>query len=316
MFKYTIKRLLQSVVTVLIVVTIVFLLMRMLPTDYFFTEDQLMKFTPEQKEEQLQAAGLFDPMPKQLVRYYGQLLKFDFGESRRIQNGVDVVSVIGDKFTISMKLGCTALVISLFVGILIGIIQTLNKDRILDHVGTAYTIFVNAVPSLVSYSLVLAFGSKVLGLPSLYSTRNPSETSILPIVCLSLASIASYALWTRRYMVDELNKDYIKLARVKGTSSAGIMIKHVFKNAFVPLAQYVPASFLYTIGGSLLVERFFSVPGMGPLLTDAIVRYDVNVVQTLVVLYAVLGTLGVFLGDILMMLLDPRIKLTGKGGTR
>ena len=316
MFKYTIKRLLQSVVTVLIVVTIVFLLMRMLPTDYFFTEDQLMKFTPEQKEEQLQAAGLLDPMPEQLVRYYGQLLKFDFGESRRIQNGVDVVSVIGDKFTISMKLGCTELVISLFLGILIGIIQTLNKDRILDHVGTAYTIFVNAVPSLVSYSLVLAFGSKVLGLPSLYSTRNPSETSILPIVCLSLASIASYALWTRRYMVDELNKDYIKLARVKGTSSAGIMIKHVFKNAFVPLAQYVPASFLYTIGGSLLVERFFSVPGMGPLLTDAIVRYDVNVVQTLVVLYAVLGTLGVFLGDILMMLLDPRIKLTGKGGTR
>ena len=316
MFKYTIKRLLQSVVTVLIVVTIVFLLMRMLPTDYFFTEDQLMKFTPEQKEEQLQAAGLSEPMPEQLVRYYGQLLKFDFGESRRIQNGVDVVSVIGDKFTISMKLGCTALVISLFVGILIGIIQTLNKDRILDHVGTAYTIFVNAVPSLVSYSLVLAFGSKVLGLPSLYSTRNPSETSILPIVCLSLASIASYALWTRRYMVDELNKDYIKLARVKGTSSSGIMIKHVFKNAFVPLAQYVPASFLYTIGGSLLVERFFSVPGMGPLLTDAIVRYDVNVVQTLVVLYAVLGTLGVFLGDILMMLLDPRIKLTGKGGTR
>lgn len=316
MFKYTIKRLLQSVVTVLIVVTIVFLLMRMLPTDYFFTEDQLIKFTPEQKEEQLQAAGLLDPMPKQLVRYYGQLLKFDFGESRRIQNGVDVVSVIGDKFAISMKLGCTALVISLFVGILIGIIQTLNKDRILDHVGTAYTIFVNAVPSLVSYSLVLAFGSKVLGLPSLYSTRNPSETSILPIVCLSLASIASYALWTRRYMVDELNKDYIKLARVKGTSSSGIMIKHVFKNAFVPLAQYVPASFLYTIGGSLLVERFFSVPGMGPLLTDAIVRYDVNVVQTLVVLYAVLGTLGVFLGDILMMLLDPRIKLTGKGGTR
>ena len=316
MFKYTIKRLLQSIVTVLIVVTIVFLLMRMLPTDYFFTEDQQIKLTREQKDEQLQAAGLLDPMPKQLVRYYGQLLKFDFGESRRIQNGVDVVSVIGDKFTISMKLGCTALVISLFVGILIGIIQTLNKDRILDHVGTAYTIFVNAVPSLVSYSLVLAFGSKVLGLPSLYSTRNPSETSILPIVCLSLASIASYALWTRRYMVDELNKDYIKLARVKGTSSSGIMIKHVFKNAFVPLAQYVPASFLYTIGGSLLVERFFSVPGMGPLLTDAIVRYDVNVVQTLVVLYAVLGTLGVFLGDILMMLLDPRIKLTGKGGTR
>lgn len=316
MFKYTIKRLLQSVVTVLVVVTIVFLLMRMLPTDYFFTEDQLIKLTPEQKQEQLQAAGLLDPVPEQLVRYYGQVLRFDFGESRRIQSGVDVTKVIGSKFTVSMRLGCIALVIALFVGVIIGIIQTLNKDRLLDHVGTAYTVFVNAVPSLVSYSLVLVFGSKVLGLPPLYSTRNVSESSILPIVCLSLASIASYALWTRRYMVDELNKDYIRLARVKGMSSGSIMVKHVFKNAFVPLVQQIPASFLYTIGGSLLVERFFSVPGMGPLLTDSIIRYDVNVVQTLAILYATLGIVGVFLGDILMMLVDPRIKLTGRGGTR
>lgn len=316
MFKYTIKRLLQSLVTVLVVVTIVFLLMRMLSTDYFFTEDQLIHLTEEQKQEQLQAAGLLDPVPEQLVRYYGQVLRFDFGESRRIQSGVDVTKVIGSKFTVSMKLGCTALIIALFVGVFIGIIQTLNKDRLLDHVGTAYTVFVNAVPSLVSYSLVLVFGSKVLGLPPLYSTRNPGESSILPIVCLALASIASYALWTRRYMVDELNKDYIRLARVKGMSSGSIMVKHVFKNAFVPLVQQIPASFLYTIGGSLLVERFFSVPGMGPLLTDSIIRYDVNVVQTLAILYATLGIMGVFLGDILMMLVDPRIKLTGRGGTR
>lgn len=316
MIKYTIKRLLQSAVTVLIVATIVFLLMRMLPTDYFFTEDQLMKLTEEQKSEQLQAAGLLDPVGEQLVRFYGQVLRFDFGKSRRIQSGVDVVKVIGSKFTVSMRLGVTALIISLIVGVLIGIIQTLNKDHLLDHVGTAYTIFVNAVPSLVSYSLVLVFGSRVLGLPSMYSTRNASQSSILPIVCLSLASIASYALWTRRYMVDELNKDYIKLARVKGLSRGRIMIRHVFKNAFVPLVQYIPASFLYTIGGSLLVERFFSVPGMGPLLTDSITRYDTSVVQTLTILYASLGILGVFLGDVLMMLVDPRIKLTGKGGTR
>lgn len=316
MFKYTIKRLLQSLVTVLVVVTIVFLLMRMLPTDYFFTEDQLMKLQPEQKQEQLQAAGLLDPVPEQLIRYYGQIVRFDFGESRRIQSGVAVTQVIGSKFTVSMRLGCTALVIALIVGVFIGIIQTLNKDKLLDHVGTAYTVFVNAVPSLVSYSLVLVFGYKVLGLPPLYSTRNVSQSSILPIVCLSLASIASYALWTRRYMVDELNKDYIRLARVKGMSSGTIMVKHVFKNAFVPLVQQIPASFLYTIGGSLLVERFFSVPGMGPLLTDSIIRYDVNVVQTLAILYATLGILGVFLGDILMMLFDPRIKLTGRGGTR
>lgn len=316
MAKYTIKRLLQSLVTVLIVATIVFLLMRMLPTDYFFTEDQLIKLTDEQKNDQLRAEGLTDPIVVQLFRFYGQILTLDFGTSRRIQSGIPVVTVIGSRFRISMQMGVTALAIALVIGIILGILQTLNKDHFIDHLGTAYTIFVNAVPTLVSYSLVLIFGSRVLGLPSLYSTRNPGPSSILPITCLALTSIAHYALWTRRYMVDELNKDYIKLARVKGMSRPAIMVKHVFKNAFVPLAQYIPASFLWTIGGSILAERFFSVPGMGPLLTDAISRYDTSVVQTLTILYASLGILGVFLGDILMMILDPRIKLTSKGGTR
>lgn len=314
MLKYTAKRLLQGLVTVLLIATIVFLLMRLLPTDYYFTEEQLMKFTDQQMEAALEAAGLTDPIPTQLLRFYNQLLHFDFGESRRIQNSVPVVSVIGDKFGISMKLGIIALLISLVAGVAIGILQTLFKDGVVDSIGTAYTIFVNAVPSLVSYSLILIFGSRILGLPSMYTTRDPGPSSILPIVCLSIGSIAGYALWTRRYMVDEINKDYIKLARVKGLGTGQIMVRHVLRNAFVPLAQYLPASFLGTISGSLLVERFFSVPGMGPLLTQAISVYDLNVVQTLVLLYGSLGVLGVFLGDVLMMLIDPRISFVGKGG--
>ena len=316
MLKYTIKRLLESLVTVLIIVTIVFLLLRLLPTDYYFTEEQLMKFTEEQKQEQLLAAGLLDPIPEQLMDFYGDVIRLDFGESRRIQNGVTVVKVIGDKIQISMRMGIISIGISMVVGVLIGIIQTRYKDKVPDHIGTIYTIFVNSVPSLVSYSLVLIFGSRVLGLPSMYSTRNPGPSSILPIVCLSMGSIAWYALWTRRYMIDELNKDYIKLARVKGMETKKIMVSHVLRNAFVPIAQYLPQSLLLTIGGSLLVERFFSVPGMGPLLTDSIQRYDTSVVQTLVMLYATLSILGVFLGDVLMMIIDPRITLSNKGGTR
>lgn len=317
MLKYTIKRLLQSLVTVLIVVTIVFLLMRMLPTDYYFTEEQLMKLTDQQKHDALEAAGLLDSIPTQLFRFYGQILRFDFGQSRRIQSGVDVVKVIGSKFAVSMRMGLISLVISLGIGVIIGTLQTLFKDKLADHLGTMYTVFVNAVPSLISYSLILVFGSRVLKLPAMYSSRHQGTSMILPIVCLSIASVAGYALWTRRYMVDELNKDYIKLAKIKGMSSRSIMLKHVLRNAFVPLVQYLPASFLLTISGSLLVERFFSVPGMGVLLTDAINRYDVNVVQTLVILYASLSILGVFLGDIMMMLVDPRIKLTDKeGGAR
>ena len=316
MLKYTIKRLVESLITVLIIVTIVFLLLRMLPTDYYFTEEQLMKFTEEQKQEQLLAAGLLDPIPEQLMDFYNNVIHLDFGESRRIQNGVAVTKVIGDKFAISMQLGSIAIAISVVIGVPLGILQTSFKDRVPDHIVTVYTIFVNAVPSLVTYSLILIFGSRVLGLPSMYSTRNPGPSSILPIVCLSLGSIAWYALWVRRYMIDELNKDYIKLARVKGLSSRSIMVKHVLRNAFVPIAQYLPQSMLLTIGGSLLVERFFSVPGMGPLLTDSIQRYDTNVVQTLVMLYASLSILGVFLGDVLMMIIDPRITLANKGGTR
>ena len=316
MLKYTIKRLVESLITVLIIVTIVFLLLRMLPTDYYFTEEQLMKFTEEQKQEQLLAAGLLDPIPEQLMDFYNNVIHLDFGESRRIQNGVAVTKVIGDKFAISMQLGLIAIAISVVIGVPLGILQTSFKDRLPDHIVTVYTIFVNAVPSLVTYSLILIFGSRVLGLPSMYSTRNPGPSSILPIVCLSLGSIAWYALWVRRYMIDELNKDYIKLARVKGLSSRSIMVKHVLRNAFVPIAQYLPQSMLLTIGGSLLVERFFSVPGMGPLLTDSIQRYDTSVVQTLVMLYASLSILGVFLGDVLMMIIDPRITLANKGGTR
>jgi len=316
LLKYTVKRLLQSLVTVLIIVTIVFLLLRLLPTDYYFTEDQLMKFTEKQKNEQLLAAGLLDPVQVQLFRYYGNLARFDFGTSRRIQNGVPIVELIARRFAISMRIGLTAVGLSLVIGILIGITQARFKNRLPDHLGIAYTIFVNAVPPLVSYSLILIFGSRILGFPSLYSSRNPGISSILPIACLALGNIAWWAMWTRRYMIDEINKDYIKLARIKGLATHDIMVKHVLRNAFVPLAQYLPATLLMTIGGSLLAERFFSVPGMGPLLADSINRYDVNVVQTVVILYSILSILGVFLGDVLMMIVDPRITLTKKEGTR
>ena len=160
MFKYTIKRVLQSLGTVLIVVSIVSLLLSLMPTDYFFTEEQLIKLTDKQKEDQLAAAGLLDSPIVQLFRFLENLiLKFDLGTSRRIQAGVPVIKVIGDKFAISMRLGCIALVISLILGVPMGILQARHKDHLFDHIGAAYTIFVNAVPRLVSYSLVLVIGA-------------------------------------------------------------------------------------------------------------------------------------------------------------
>ena len=351
MLKYTLKRLLQSLITVLLIVSIVFLLMRLLPTDYYFREDELMKFTDEQKNERLEAEGLLDPPLAQLGNFFRNMIQyqikkgrsysldqyitaklsgagidnpknakatwvFNLGISRRIAYGQPVQKVIAEKFAISMKIGLISLAFSLFLGVVIGVLQARYKDGVLDHIGTGYTVFVNAVPHLVSYSLILIVGNRVFGMPAVYSSREEMRSIILPIICLSMGSTAGYMLWMRRYMVDELNKDYIRLAKLKGLSTTKIMFRHVLRNAFVPLAQYLPYSILLTVGGSLLVESFFAIPGMGPMLSQAIPRYDLNLVQAIVMLYASLGVVGVFLGDLLMCLFDPRISLIGKGDAR
>lgn len=123
-------------------------------------------------------------------------------------------------------------------------------------------------------------------------------------------------MWMRRYMVDEMNSDYVKLARAKGVSEKNIMVHHVLRNAFVPMAQYLPASILYTIAGSIYIESLYSIPGMGGLLVEAIQRQDNPLVQGLVIIYSSLGILGLVLGDIAMSITDPRIKLQRNGGGR
>lgn len=316
MLKYSIKRLLQSLVTVLLIGTIVFLLMRALPTDYFFTEEEQNKLTQEEKNDRLEAAGLLDPIPQQLMRFYNQLLHGDLGTSNRLRIGMPVVDIVAERFPVSMKLGLISLGLSMLLGITLGILQVLNKDGVIDALGSAYTIISHAVPGLVMYSVIMIIGATAFGLPTVYSKRNLIQSCIMPIICLSLGSIGSYAMWVRRYMVDELNKDYLRLCLIKGMPRWDIMTKHVLKNAFVPLIVNVPRSIIMTLGGALLVERFFTIPGMGPLLVDAIGRYDTPLVQGLVIIYACLSIIGVFLGDVAMCLIDPRIKLTGKGETR
>ncbi|MBQ6399536.1 MAG: ABC transporter permease [Clostridia bacterium] len=243
---------------------------------------------------------------------------FNLGKSIRLEKGQYVTDVISTKMSVSMSIGLVSLAVSLVLGVVFGVLQARFKGGLFDSIGTAYTVLVNAVPHLVIYTIIMIGGAALFGLPMRYdaTAAEPWRTMVLPIVCLSIGSIAGYMLWTRRYMVDELNKDYIRLAKLKGLSDRKVMFRHVLKNAFVPLAQYLPYSILLTVGGSLLVERFFAVPGMGPELTNAISRYDLNLVQGIVLLYATMGILGVFLGDLLMTFIDPRIKLTGKGDVR
>jgi len=315
MLKYSLKRLLQSILTVVIILTVVFLLMRLLPKDGYFTDEEIMKLTADQKYARLKEQGLFDHPLKQLMDFYSRLFKGNLGYSIRIQKNIPVMKVISEKAPISIQIGLIATLIGLVLGVLLGVMQATNKGKIIDKLGTAYIVIVNAVPPLVYYFFIWVFLTSWFGLPMRLKIGD-YKSYVLPILAMSLTSIASYALWIRRYMVDELNKDYIKLARAKGLPYKNIMYKHVLRNALVPMVQLIPASLLLTIGGSILIESIFSVPGMGSMLINAIQKKDNPLVQAIILLYSIMGVFGVFLGDILMVFIDPRIKLDTKGGSR
>ncbi len=309
MLKYILKRLLQSVFTLFIIATVVFLLMRLMPESGYFGEE-FDKMDPEQIEASLKAMGLRDPIPVQLMRFYTSILKGDFGKSIVFRPNVDVMKIIKQKVPYSLPFGLASVAIGLVAGISIGVLMARFKHQVPDMLGNAYVVIINAVPAAVYYLFIQIYISDLLKLPILYDADKPISW-ILPAISMSLSGIAYYAMWMRRYMLDQMTKDYISFARAKGLSNKKLMVRHVVRNAFVPIAQYLPASVLMTISGSIYVESLFSIPGMGGLLIAAIQRQDNPLVQALVLIYS---SMGLLLGDLLMALCDPRIKLGGKGG--
>lgn len=314
MLKYCIKRFLQSLVTLFIVVTIVFVLMRFMPIEGFLGPNY-GKMDEIQKEAILRSMGLLDPIHIQLKNFYLDLLRGDLGESIIYRPHVPVIEIIGPKIPYSLFLGWASMSLSLFFGLSLGVLMARFKSGILDKLGTIYIVIINAVPSAVYYLFLQLYGRSLLKLPWLFNADRP-ESWILPIVSMALGGIAGNAMWMRRYMVDELNKDYIRLARAKGMRRSTVMFKHVMRNAIVPMVQGIPASILLVMVGSLYIESLYSVPGMGGLLIQAIQRQDTPLVQALVLMFSAFSIFGLFVGDLLMAALDPRIKLGSKEGSR
>lgn len=314
MLKYSLKRLLQSLITLIIVITVVFFLMRLMPEEGYFG-DSYEKLDVAQREAILTSMGLRDPLHIQLKNFYKDIISGDFGTSIIYRPKVPVIDIIKTKIPYSLEFGLAAMAISLLCGVPMGILMARSKNKFWDKFGTGYIVFINAVPAAVYYLFLQLYVTDIFKLPILFDPNKPSSW-ILPVISMSLGGTASYAMWMRRYMVDELNKDYVKLARAKGFKNKTIMVKHVFRNAFVPMAQYLPTSLLYTISGSIYIESLYSIPGMGGLLVTAIQRQDNPLVQSLVLIYSSIGIIGLFLGDILMATFDPRIKLGSKGGAR
>ncbi len=315
MGKYILNRFFRSILTLIAVMTVVFLLMRMMPEEGYFGEFGADKLDAEQMEAILTNMGLRDPMHIQLKNFFVDLSHGDLGESLIYRPNVSIMKIIKEKAPYSIAVGLSSLGFALVLGLLMGVVMAREKNKLPDRIGTFYVVIVRAVPPIIYYLFIQLYLTEIFNLPLLFDSDEPASW-ILPTFAMALGNIAGYAMWMRRYMVDELNKDYLRLARAKGLSEKKIMMTHVARNALVPMVQYLPASILFTIGGSIYIESLFSIPGMGGLLVDSIQLQDNNLVQALVLMFSVVGILGLFLGDVLMALLDPRIKLHGSGGGR
>ena len=313
MAKYLIKRIGQSLLTLMIILTVVFILVRQMPIEGYF--ENIDKLDDAVIQATLDKMGLNDPILVQLKNFFVRLFQGDLGTSARYSVGVPITEIIAAKAPISIRMGLLSMALSMALGIPLGSAMARSKNRLWDKFGTVFIVLVNAVPSAVYYIYIQSYGSMALGVSMLFDAGN-WVSWILPVVSMSLGNIAYYAMWLRRYMVDELNKDYVRLARAKGVNSKDITKHHVFRNAFVPMIQYIPTSLLYTVGGSIYIESLYSIPGMGGLLVDVISRQDNPMVQAIVMIYSCIGIVGMLLGDLLMALIDPRISLQKKEGAR
>lgn len=313
MLVYSLKRLGRALITLVILITIVFILVRAMPEEGYFSNYE--KMSPQQIEVGLRKMGLKDPLYVQVGKFLYNALRGDLGISYRYRINAKITDIISSKIGISMKVGLISMVVSLPLGMALGILMARSKGGFADKLGNAYIVFIQAVPNAVYFIFIQLYGSDLFGVSMLYKETEWTSL-ILPVISLALPSISSYAMWLRRYMVDETNKDYIKLARAKGVPNSTIWFRHVFRNSVVPMVNLIPGSILLTISGSIYVESLYSIPGMGGLLVDVIKRQDNNMVLALVVIFAVMSILGLLLGDLLMAVVDPRISFTKKEGSR
>ena len=216
------------------------------------------------------------------------------------------------KMGYSFSIGIVAVTLAYLMAVPLGMTMALRKGKLLDKLGTFYIVFITAVPSLAYIFMFQAIGGKI-GLPTTFDMENPTTLMyVLPVISLALPSIANLMKWLRRYMIDQMNSDYVKFARSGGLSEGEIFSKHILKNAIIPVVHGIPGSILGAMTGAIITERVYVVPGAGNLLTQAINTYDNSVIVGVTLFYAILTVVSVILGDVLMSVVDPRISFTSK----
>lgn len=311
MGKYILKRFGYMIVTLFIVATITFFLMQLLPGTPFNNPDKLS----EQQLKLMEAKyGLDKPVAIQYLTYMGNLIQGDLGLAFQ-QQGRTVWQVLSERIGPSALIGGQAVLLGTFIGLLLGTISALRHNTFLDYGSVFLAVLGMSIPSFVFAALMQFYIGVQWGILPVALWKGYIY-SIMPSIALSVMVIATVARFVRSEMLEVLGQDYVITARAKGLSEVKINIKHVLRNALIPVITVLGPLSVSVMTGTLVIEKIFAVPGLGEQFTLSILVNDYSVIMGITLLYSTAFILVIFLVDIFYGILDPRIKLGGsKDGT-
>ena len=284
--------------------------MQLMPGSPFNDE----KLNESQKAALYAKYGLDKPIVVQFFRYVTNMFKGDLGVSYKISKNTPITQLIASRLPISVGVGFAAVFIGAIVGLFLGLLAAFKRDTAWDTLATVISVIGVSVPSYVfALALSYQFGFKLDLFPMLFSAKDVVRSSVLPSISLSMFTMASIARFTRAEMIEVLGSDYMLLAESKGLSGSKLVFTHALRNALIPIITVLAPLVVDLMTGSLVVEKIFSIPGVGSLLVNAIQSNDYNVVIALSFIYSAMYIGIMLVVDILYGVIDPRIRVAKEG---
>lgn len=305
MTKYVLKRLCYMFVSLFIVITITFFLMKLMPGSPFNDT----KLNAQQKEILNEKYGLNDPVALQYVNYLKNVVTGDFGNSFQYHN-MPVWDLVKPRLIPSMEMGITAMVIGVVLGLVLGVAAATKQNTWVDYTTTIISVIAVSVPSFVlAVLLQYVFAVKLEWFP--VAGWEGFSTAILPSLALSATVLATVARYIRAEMIEVLSSDYILLARAKGNSTLKVLFGHALRNALIPIITIIVPMLAGILTGTLTIENIFGVPGLGDQYVRSITTNDFSVIMATTILFSTLFIVSIFIVDILYGVIDPRIRVQG-----
>ena len=302
MLKYVAKRILLAVVTIFIICGITFFAMNAIPGGPFDGEKAV---SAEVKAAMEKRYNLDKPVPQQFVIYMGNMLHGDFGISTK--NGRDIKMTITESFSVSAKLGGMAIVVAVICGLIFGSLAALTRNRLPDRLIIFFSTLFTSLPSFVFATLLLLVFCVKLNWIPVWDANHQSY--VLPVIALSAYPMAYITRLTKTSMLDVMGQDYVRTARAKGVARMKVIFKHTLRNALIPVITYVGPMTASILTGSLVVEKIFTIGGLGAKFVDGITNRDYPMIMGTTIFLAVLMVTMNLITDIVYKIVDPRIKL-------